>query len=796
MPKPVKYILIAFAALISLLLIAAGILAATFNPNDYKPLLIRLAQEKKQRTLSIPGDIKLSFFPRLGVDLGQVGISERNSKDEFAALESAKVSLALMPLLSKQVVVDRITIDGMRANIKRFKDGSTNFDDLLAQEKGEKEERGGGPGRQFKFDIDSVDINNAHVMLDDRKEERKLELARLNLETGRIANGAPSNLKLTADIKADKPAVDAKLALKSGFTMDLERGRYVLKGLDAQLTGAALNFTDLALKLAGDADLTPASKRFALDGIKLSAAGKRGGQPVDLKLDIPKLAISDTQVSGGRLSGTGSMTQGARAIAIDFSAPSFTGSPQAFKLPALNMQATLKEAQRDVKARLEGALEGDIDKLLFSSPRLALNLSGKQGATAIEGALTTPLAADLGKKTIALPNLAADFSLPNPGGGSLRLKAGGSAQVNLDRESMNASLKGSLDESAFDAKLGMTKFSPAAYTFDIGIDRLDLDRYQGKPAASTAKAAPEPEKAPDLSALRDLRADGRVRIGALKAKNIHTSNLRLDLHAAGGKLDIDPLAANLYGGSVAGALSLAASNPARFTARQTLTGINIGPLLKDALGKQPMLEGRGNVRLDVSSGGATFAQIKKGLNGSARLELHDGTVRGINIAQTMRTAKARIGELRGDQSSAQAGTSSAEEKTDFSELSASFRINNGVAHNDDLNGKSPLLRIGGSGNINLGAEQLDYLVRATVVQSLQGQGGPELQALKGVMVPVRLSGPFNAISWRIDFSGMAQELAKQKIEEQKEELKSKGQKALEEEKSKLQEQLMKGLLGL
>ncbi|MGE5648765.1 MAG: AsmA-like C-terminal region-containing protein, partial [Bacillota bacterium] len=140
----------------------------------------------------------------------------------------------------------------------------------------------------------------------------------------------------------------------------------------------------------------------------------------------------------------------------------------------------------------------------------------------------------------------------------------------------------------------------------------------------------------------------------------------------------------------------------------------------------------------------------------------------------------------------------AAEKTDFSELSGSFRIANGVAHNDDLSIKSPLMRIGGSGDIDLGAERLDYLVRATVVQSLQGQGGPELQALRGVTVPVRLSGPFAALGWRIDFAGMASELAKQRIDEKKEEVKSKAQKALEEEKAKVQDQLkdqLKGLFG-
>lgn len=781
MPKTVKYILIAIAVLLSLLLGAVGLIAATFNPNDYKPLIIRLVQEKKQRTLAIPGEIKLSFFPKLGADLGRVSLSEHNGSAEFAAVDSAKVSLALIPLLSKQLVVDHVKIDGLRANIRRNQDGSTNFDDLLSKDES---------GQQIRFDIDGVDINNAHIVFDDRKEARRLELDKLDLETGRLADGVPSKLKLTADIKGNKPAINANLAAKSGFTLDFARKQYVLKGLDAQLKGSLLELADLDLKLAGDAGLQPQSKRFTLEGIRFSASGKRAGQPVEVKLDIPKLAATDKEVAGGGLKGEAKLADGLSTITLNLSAPSFAGSPQAFKVPALVLEAGLKDPKRDVKASIRGALAGDIDKLLFTSPQLALALSGTQEGRAIEGSLSTPLSANLGVQLVELPSINARFVLPNPAGGKLNLKAGGNARINLGEQTLASVFKGNLDDSAFDAKLGLTRFSPAAYSFDIGIDRLDLDRYQEKPASAAAPKAAAEEKPIDLSALRELRADGSMRIGALKVKNIRTSDVRIGLHADGGKLDISPLAANLYGGSMAGALSVTANN--HFAVRQKLTGIQVGALLKDAIDKAP-IEGKGNVLLDVTASGATVARIKKALNGSARLELRDGAVRGINIGQAVRSAKAKIGALRGE-ASPQTGTASAAEKTDFSELSGSFRIANGVAHNEDLNIKSPLLRISGAGDIDLGADRLDYVMRTTVVQNLQGQGGPELQALKGVTIPVRLSGPLAAIGWRIDFAGMASELARQQIDEKKEEVKSRAQKALEEEKAKLQDQL-KGLFG-
>ena len=800
MSKTLKIIALAVAALVALAAIAAAIFAATFNPNDYKPQLIRLVEEKKQRTLAIPGEIKLSFFPKLGVQLGQVSLSEHKGSAEFASFNQARVSLALLPLLRRQLVVDQVSLDGMQARLRRNADGSTNFDDLLAQEPGtsapQPEEQ--PAAEQFGFNISGIDISNAHVSFDDLQAKRQVELADLDLETGKIANGVPSQLTLAANVKSSTPAVAARVAMKSGFTIDLGRKHYILRGMDAEIKGQLLEFTDALLRFSGDADLQPDIKRFALERVKLAASGKRAAQALELRVETPKLALTDTAASGGKLNGEVKLLEGARNISATFSAPSFEGSPQAFKLPSVALDVAIKEGKLDATAKLAGNISGDIDKLLFQSPQLKLALAGRQGDTAIDGNLTTPLAINLKTKRIDLPAIVAAFALPNPGGGSLKLNAAGNASVDLDKSSLSTALKGKLDESSFDAKFGMAPFSPAAYTFDIDIDRINADRYLGKGATPATQVKPAGKPAGqaggagasagtgiDLSALRELRARGTLKVGALTIHNIKASKLSAALNAGDGKLAISPLSANLYGGSASGALSATASNAPRFALKQNLAGIDVGSLLKDAIDKQP-IDGRGNVTLDVSSAGGGFDQIKKSLNGSARLELRDGAVHGVNVAQAIRKAKARIGELRGQQAD-DAGTGSVAEKTDFSELSGSFSITNGVAHNNDLSLKSPLIRLGGAGDIDLGTERLDYLTKVTVVSTLQGQGGPELQALKGLTIPVRLTGPFTAIGWRIDFAGLAQEAAKEKIQEKKTEVQEKARKRLQEE--------LKGLFG-
>jgi AsmA protein len=214
--------------------------------------------------------------------------------------------------------------------------------------------------------------------------------------------------------------------------------------------------------------------------------------------------------------------------------------------------------------------------------------------------------------------------------------------------------------------------------------------------------------------------------------------------------------------------------------QQELTGIAIAPLLTD-LAKVDRLAGHGTISLDVSTSGATVSAMTRALAGHAKVALRDGAVKGINVAQAIRRARTQVSGGDGK------GTAATSEATDFSELSGSFVITHGVAHNDDLDAKTPLMRVGGSGDIDLGASRLDYLVKATVVASLEGQGGAELQALRGQTIPVKLSGPLNAIGWKIDFGAMAKEKLGNKIETRREEIK-------QDVKDKLKERL-KGLLG-
>jgi len=740
MKKYLKYALYTLLAVVVLGVALIAIVAATVNPNDYKPLIVKTVQKTQHRTLKLEGDIKLAFFPKLGIDLGKASLSERNNSQIFAAVNDARIYVALLPLLRNEWVVDSIRIDGLRAHLVRYRNGTTNFDDLLHPQQDNNHDAGAGKPGRFRLDIQHIAVNRAALTFDDRQNGKKFMISDLSLTSGRLADKTPSDIQLAFKFKGD--GADLAARLHSNVFFDLGAQRYRLQELTAEVNGHATKIQHLALRLKGNLDADLAHPSLHLADLTLKATGQRDGD-LSLALDAPQLEIAQNKASSGKLTLTAGFKQAATAFNAKLTAPGLEGSAKTLRIRQAN-----------------------------------LSMDGKMADSAFSGTLATPLTINLAAKRITLPRWVAQLTVRNaklPGGKSAaRLQ--GNGQANLAKGNAHLQFNGTLDQSKLQGTAGLSRFNPPAYTFDLAIDRLDIDHYLPPQPKKTAA----PEKPFDFSALQRLDANGKVRIGTLKFSNIKANNVRIDIRARQGKLNIDPMTASLYQGKLKGAASLDARATPRIATRQTLSHININPLLRDAIGKD-LLEGRGNIALNLTMTGSTVSAMKRALNGTASLHLRDGAIKGINLAQTLRHAKARVGALKGARTQPQ----NLQEKTDFTELNATFRIANGVAHNRDLSAKSPLLRLGGQGDIDIGAGRLDYLTKVTVVGSLQGQGGQGASTLKGVTVPLRIRGPWDGIKYSLDFNELGKSVVRQKVQEKKEQV-----------KSRVQEELKKGLKGL
>ncbi len=689
--KALRIVGIGLGALVALLLVAVGVLYVVFDGEKIKSEISRVVLEQKQRKLVISGTPQLSVWPDVGVSLQGVTLSERNSDAPFMSLDAARVSVAVMPLLSNQVQVRALEVDGLKATLIKHKDGSLNIADLLGQEAaktdGKPAATASAPAQPLLVDVKAVRINKAQFTWRDDQAGTRTEVSNLSLNTGAV-----------------------------------------------------------------HADTAKQSARVA--GLLLTLKGKAGADAFDLQLDAPEIQLSPAQSSA----------------------------------KTLTLSVVTSGAGRNATLKLSASgLQGNTDKLNVG--KLSLQLDAKSGDTSVKGQLTSPVSVNVANQSVALSKLAGsiDVASPEMPMKQVTLPIQGALQFNGKAQSASLELNTQFDESKIALTTKVAKFSPLALVFDLDINQLNLDKYlppapKEVPAKSTTHEAAK-DTPVNLAALKGPNVSGTVRVGALQVANLKLDKINGKINLAGGKLDLAPVSLNLYGGSTSGSISANADGNA-IAIKQALVGININPLMKDLLNKD-LLEGRGTVNLDVTTRGASVNALKKALAGSASISLKDGAVKGINLAKTLRDAKAKLGKAPTTQAA------DATQKTDFSELSGSFKIAGGVANNNDLSLKSPFVRLTGAGDIDVGENRMNYVAKATLVATTEGQGGVDLGQVKGFTVPLRISGPFDKLSYNIEWGAMIQDAAKAKVDEKVKEVQTKAKDAV---KDKAKDAL-KGLFG-
>ena len=776
----IRRIVIALGVLVLLLGVAAAVLIATFDANRYKTVAIDWMKAEHQRTLVFDGPIELSFFPRLAVKVSGLRLSEAGREDEFAAVEEAALAVRVMPLLSNELVIDRVSARGVRASYVRDAEGVRNIDDLVSGGAGGEASAQAGAGGDasasggpMRFDVSAVQFDDLRLRVRDEMADVDGELALLSFSSGRLANQVESPVSLRATARLTRPqAVELALDGSLTLTLDLDANAIAMSGLQLGVDGAGAGVgvdafslalegalawdgsavragpLRLALKSAtvGEVSLAPSSlaltralfdpaaRRLELEALKVAVTGGQGKNAFELALDWPKLAVGATQLEGSGVSGSVKLT-GSTAIEGSFKSAAASGYFDALRLPGVDLALAGSIGER----RVDGSIKADV----------VLNAGG--GAASIEG-------------------LALRAALADPGSQPLQLAVQGSASA--DAGMVEWKLTGSLDSNRFDTS-GQAAFARAVPHIKASarFDSLDLNQLLAadKPSAAdtttaakatTTPAATEPVDTPvQLDGLKAVNGEFALDADALVFGQYKVADARLAATLANGLLRVSTLSGRAWGGSFVGSGS-ADANTGDVAAKLDARGVNVNALLKDVAAKD-LLEGSGNVVADLESGGATVSALRSRLHGTAAMQVRNGAIKGINLARSLRQAKAAL-SLKQD-AVVQAKET---EKTDFSEMSVSARIANGVAHSDDLDIKSPFLRIGGKGLFDIGRGRIDYEARATVIASSAGQGGAELEALRGVTIPVALSGPFDAIDWKIQWSTVVTSVVKQKLKDE------------------------------
>ncbi|MGB3287769.1 MAG: AsmA family protein [Burkholderiaceae bacterium] len=816
-----KRVLISLVVLVIVALVGIAIFLLTFDPNAYKNKLEEIVYDRYQRTLAIDGDIQLSLFPRIGLSVQNVSLSNRNSPDVFASVDSARFAVAIWPLMFNRLVVDHVAVTGFKAWIRRDGNGHFNFQDLIqrsarlgpagpvlavpslpmaAAHAAEPPSKaapvaytvGAVSSTDFQIDIAGLDLKNGEIHLYDQVTGSMGRIVKLDVNTGRMTFDQAFDVALKGKLIGDAPVADASIDGQALVKFNPEQQAYSAQKLNLVVAGRLGPLQAKAVTLRGNLAYSAYSEMFSASGVELAVQGDVDGpnpikgldtiltvpqlkvdrsqaelqveklayrakgnqvdQSFDIAFDAPRLAVSPDNAKGEPVSGTVKFTGKGRVLGIGLGMSGLGGNASKLTLKELKIDGGLKEGDRLVQLKMTSPANWDV-------------FEEKGGLSAMKG--------DVRIEDAALP------------GGSFEFPFIGSLQADLVQDELASEINAVLSGSKLDFKVKATQLKSPKVTFGLTADKLDFNTLfppiapkaapaqaakegGGKPAeTASAPAAPKPAAQAaspklDLSFLDSVDLTGKIDIGDLKVKDVKAAKFAASLRAAQGKLAVDGIKADVYGGKLAGSLKADSGNALALD--MTLDNVALEPLLNDAA-KEGRLLGQGSVKFKLNSQGQTMAALEAGLAGTVQARIRDGAVKGINVAQTLREANEVIRNVFSGQLPDVATQFDRARQTDFTSLDADIDFERGQGTVRQLSLAAPLLRIsqGTPASVDMVNDQLDLMLNVRVVNTKTGQEGKALSELQSVTVPIRVSGHFDKLSYQVQWKDIRSKAVKEAV---------------------------------
>jgi len=271
-------------ALLVIVVVAGGVLLGMFfDPNEYKPEIKKLALEQGGVELNIDGDLGWSVFPWLGIEINQISVNYPG-QPKLAELNQAQVSVEIPALISGNVKMSSIVLDGLTLNLVKTKDGKTNWavsgagqqsSAGVAETTPDAAEAAGGAA--LALDIESISITNGNISYDDQMTASKVLLNNFSMTSGKVVTGAffPAELSFQAEqYQAGEKQLTVDAGVQAEFFIDLAEQKYDIKGLKSTLgmSGAPFNGKSLSVNLAADIASNLANESALINNLKLTAA--------------------------------------------------------------------------------------------------------------------------------------------------------------------------------------------------------------------------------------------------------------------------------------------------------------------------------------------------------------------------------------------------------------------------------------------------------------------------------------------------------------------------------------------
>lgn len=214
MKKMTKWLLIGFLAILVCSIIAVSTLPLVLNPNDFKPDITRLIKEKSGLDVVFDGDLKLSMFPWIGVTTGKLLINGKSglNNPSLMTIDNCDIKVKLLPLLKQKLEVNTVTLDGLKLNLLKDKQGVNNWADLFAVTPPAPVAGANAiPNNQnaapqpilAALTVGGFNIHNAEISWQDQQSGQHLELKNLQLTADKFAFGEPVNMNLAMTVSGN-----------------------------------------------------------------------------------------------------------------------------------------------------------------------------------------------------------------------------------------------------------------------------------------------------------------------------------------------------------------------------------------------------------------------------------------------------------------------------------------------------------------------------------------------------------------------------------------------------------------
>lgn len=690
---------------------------------------IAAVKQRTGRDLVIRGPARLTFYPSLGVTLTDVSLSAPPAMGGTAtvAMESLDVTVKLLPLLGRRVEVGRLVMTRPKFDLRVDKAGRKSWD--IASD-------GAGDAPLRFAELQSRSISSdapqpSHVVIAQRAD------APPAATRGTVAAGTRRLAELDDVVLENVRIVDGTL----DYADDRNAIRHTATSIDLTLKARTL-----AGPLSANGDLDWQGQTVRFSGTLTSLAEMLTNKPAKVMLDMSARPLEASYsgnfdlANGASLDGTVTAKSASlRALA------QWAGKP----LPAndgfgaLALTGRLKTQPHQF--RLDNA------DITLDGMRITGALSGLSGGTR--------------------PQIKADLKISEVNLDTY-LTSSGPTSSGPTSSGPTSSGKGASAESPALAPTAAPAAKPASPPPGAAPNRPAeppphsiedlLERPAGPRVKGYTARAGWSEDPINLAMLAVVDADARLSIGKLTIHDIKIgqSDVVLQLKDRVARTTLERI--QLYNGSGRGVITLdATTTQPQLTTSLVFDNVAAAPLLKDAAGLD-WLSGTGKMTIATTGNGASQRQLVGSLAGKASFAFTDGAISGFNVAKIVRgLGQGRLTGL----------SAAPTEKTDFSQLSASFDIAEGVATNKDLTLQSPLLRVSGDGRVMLGERAIDYTVRPKIVADATGQGGAA--ALSGIEVPVKITGSWDKPQIAPDLSKIDANQAVQAVQEIGKKLKGK-----------------------